>query len=182
VGSLLGRVAVVATFILVALLVGRAPVQAQPFERLGLQGVEGGSSTWGDYDADGDLDLVVTGFAAEPSATIYENDGTGSLTPLDAGLNGVFQSASDWGDYDGDGDLDLIVTGYAATGASAPPATLLYRNDGGGAFTEISDAESIRLVDLGGQGSVDWGDYDGDQDLDLVRTGGDENGDRQALV
>ena len=48
------------------------------FEAIGaeLAGVSGSSSTWGDFDSDGDLDLVVTEKDADgsPTATIYENN------------------------------------------------------------------------------------------------------------
>ena len=59
-----------------------------------LVGVSSSSSDWGDYDNDGDLDLVVTGFDGElyrttRTARIYANDGTGSFTNIGAGLTGV---------------------------------------------------------------------------------------------
>jgi hypothetical protein len=73
-------------------------------------------SDWGDYDNDGDLDLVVTGFDGSPyAATIYENQGGGVFAPLtNAGLAGVSFGSSGsgaWGDFDNDGDLDLVLTG-----------------------------------------------------------------------
>ncbi|MDZ7682807.1 MAG: hypothetical protein U5J63_14100 [Fodinibius sp.] len=42
-----------------------------------LMGVWKGSAEWGDYDSDGDLDLVLTGRDREdfPIAVIYANDG-----------------------------------------------------------------------------------------------------------
>ncbi|SVD56859.1 uncharacterized protein METZ01_LOCUS409713, partial [marine metagenome] len=42
-----------------------------------------GSSSWGDYDNDGDLDLVICGQTADSSATVsrfYKNEPTGRLT------------------------------------------------------------------------------------------------------
>lgn len=63
-------------------------------------------------------------------------------------------------DFDGDGDLDVIVT-------SMEPATPMayYRNDGQGAFTDVS--ESTRLsMQVGGLNLVQ-GDIDGDGRLDL---------------
>ena len=45
----------------------------------GLTGVHKGSSDWGDFDSDEDLDLVVTGRDTnnDPTARIYENNGDG---------------------------------------------------------------------------------------------------------
>jgi PKD repeat protein len=77
----------------------------------GLTGVSVSSSDWGDFDEDGDLDLVVTG---SKTAKIYENQGGGTFEPVGTGLTGVDRSSSDWGDFDGDGDLDLVVTGEDA--------------------------------------------------------------------
>jgi len=108
------------------------------------------SIAWGDYDADGDLDLAV-GNGTEPSC-LYRNDG-GALTtnaawsPTDS--NG-FSVA--WGDYDSDGDLDLAV------------GTWLYRNDSG----TLTDS-AVWSPDEAEPGTdVAWGDYDSDGDLDLA--------------
>jgi hypothetical protein len=132
----------------------------------GLEGVENGSASFGDVDVDGDLDLAITGYSDQGrSATVYENDGTGSFTPVNAGLTGVDASSSDWGDFDQDGDLDLIVSGFTFTDQSVPTATV-YRNDGAGTFTPLNAG----LIGAG-FGSADWGDADGDGDIDLLVTG-----------
>src|SRR5262245_39848028 len=63
-----------------------------------------------------------------------------------------------WGDYDNDGDLDLIV------GRGYGDASALYRNNGNGTFTRVSNAITEAVGDTDG---VVWGDYDNDGDLDL---------------
>ncbi len=117
---------------------------------------------WGDYDGDGDLDLLLTGGINPISglAKIYRNDG-GNFVDISAGLAGVNVSSAAWGDYDSDGDLDIAINGASPYFGSST----IYRNDGGN-FVDINAG----LTGLLG-GSVNWGDYDNDGDLDLLITG-----------
>jgi PKD repeat protein len=129
-----------------------------------MTGVYNGSAAWGDYDSDGDLDILLTGQAGLSSyvAKIYRNDG-GTFTSINAGLPGVNFSAAAWGDYDRDGDLDILLIGY--TGSAY--ISKIYRNDLG-FFTDINAGlEGIYY------GSVAWGDYDNDGDLDILMAGSD---------
>jgi hypothetical protein len=128
-----------------------------------LQGVFDSSATWGDYDNDGDLDILLTGSAFAGGITkIYRND-SGSFTDILANLQGVFDGSADWGDYDKDGDLDILITG--TSGSSPSGISKVYRNDNGN-FIDINAA-------LTGVSSSDaaWGDYDNDGDLDILLTG-----------
>jgi hypothetical protein len=131
-----------------------------------LTGAAYSAVAWGDYDNDGDLDLLLTGqdSSGGPVTRLYRNDGGGVFTEVSAGLAAVYESSLAWGDYDNDGDLDILLTGFNGTGN----LTKLYRNDGGGVFTEV-------VAGLTGvaNGSVAWGDYDNDGDLDILLTGHD---------
>ena len=133
------------------------------------QAVGAAATAWGDYDNDGDLDLVVAGVDASLTslAKVYRNDGgaTPTFTDAGAGLAGVRSAAVAWGDYDNDGDLDLALSGLDA---SLVPITRVYQNSGGGnpTFTEIGAG----LTGVMG-GAVVWGDYDNDGDLDVVLAG-----------
>jgi FG-GAP repeat. len=129
----------------------------------GLVGVSNSSAAWGDYDNDGDLDIVLTG---NNISKIYRND-AGVFTDINAGLTGVDNGAVKWGDYDNDGDLDLLLTGYASGGF---PVSIIYNNNNG-IFSDIG-------AGLPGiyNGSAAWGDYDSDGDLDIILAGTTSSG------
>ena len=143
-----------------------------------LEGVALGSVATGDYDGDGDLDLLITGWDSDRNSItkIYENDGSGGFSEdTSANLQGVSRSSVAWGDYDGDGDLDLLITGVDS---SYNRIAKIYENDGSGGFSEDTD---VNLTDVAG-GLAAWGDYDGDGDLDLLITGRDSDRNRSTKL
>jgi len=141
-------------------------VKAQQFTNINanLPGLDSSELAWGDYDNDGDLDLVFAGYSTTTGyiTRIGRNNG-GGFSEVVAGLPGVTNAALAWGDYDRDGDLDLALNGYSSGGALLQ----IRRNDGGG-FSDINAGlpgrESAMLA---------WGDYDKDGDLDLAFGGND---------
>jgi hypothetical protein len=82
------------------------------------------SSSWGDYDNDGDLDLFVANTGIN---FLYQNDGIGNFSRI-SGEELVSEENSSgsavWGDYDRDGDLDLFV------GNDMSENNVLYKNNG----------------------------------------------------
>jgi hypothetical protein len=135
---------------------------------MGTRSTGSGSLAWGDYDGDGDIDLAMAGITmADGRVTrIYENDGAGNFAwDIAQTLTGVNSASLGWADYDEDGDLDLAVMGYDG----AQRVTFVYRNHPQGT---LSVDPGVILPGLNG-GSLDWVDFDGDDDPDLVMTGHD---------
>ena len=129
---------------------------------------------WGDYDNDGDLDLVVIGYDYTERADIYRNDGAGSFVqvsntglPAIQALYGSYGAAA-WGDYDHDGDLDLLLTGDFMEGSGPGGFYHVYVNQGNGTFTNAPFAWGREPASWLGR----WVDYDNDGDLDAVCAGG----------
>ena len=80
-------------------------------------------------------------------------------------------------DYDNDGWLDLYLVNSANTNVYTAPRTLrsaLYRNNGAGAFTDVTSKAGVAAEGLYGMG-VAVGDYDNDGDADLYVVGYDRS-------
>jgi hypothetical protein len=130
-----------------------------------LKGALGGSIAWGDYDNDGDLDILLTGYQNYSYFTkIYRNNGDNTFTEQTSiSLPDIDDSSVAWGDYDNDGNLDILLTGWSSAGRISK----IYRNNGNSSFSEQT---SILLRPVM-EGSIAWGDYDNDGDLDILLTG-----------
>jgi len=133
-----------------------------------LTGVNNASAAWGDYDNDGDLDILLTGTAYNSNSSstiitkIYRNNAGIFEEVTNTNLPGVTAGSAAWGDYDNDGDLDILLSGYSSNG----PITKVYKNTAG-SFAELTGSK-LTGVELG---SVAWGDYDNDGDLDILIAG-----------
>ncbi len=141
----------------------------------------------GDYDGDGDRDVYITVLG---NNLLFRNDGDAKFTEIgkDAGVDhDGFGSSATWLDYDKDGDLDLFVLNYVQwsieedlfcaldgknksyctpesyEGASA----VLYRNDGGGKFTDVTKTSGLENPRGKGLGVAVF-DFDLDGWLDIA--------------
>ena len=126
--------------------------------------VDGGrGSAWGDYDNDGDLDIVAVG-TYQPHA-LYRNNGDGTFTNV-AVEAGIADPKGGWGslfaDYNNDGYPDLYITRGGWSGAAE---NTLYHNNGDGTFTDVT--HSAGVADPQSSFCAAWADYDNDGYIDL---------------
>ena len=148
-----------------------------------IDGVTDGSIDLGDFDNDGDFDILITGnvseqYGAAPISKLYRNKGNFNFEYVaSVNLKGVKTSSSVFGDYDNDGDLDILLAGMAGESPNTYSTTLLYRNNGDTTFTE---QQMVVLKDET-YGSLSWVDYDNDEDLDVFYAGHALTGDVTCL-
>ena len=129
-----------------------------------LQDSDAGSVASADVDNDGDMDILITG-TPPVTTTLYKNNGFGTFTAsIQPAIVNVYAGAAQFADVDNDGDQDLLITGN--TSQTVTTANL-YINDGMGNFTLASGTP----FEASFGGDIDFGDIDGDGDLDLIITG-----------
>jgi hypothetical protein len=145
--------------------------------------------TVGDYDNDGFEDLFITSYGHN---VLYRNNGDGTFTDVTAkaGLAQTavrYGSGCTWVDYDRDGHLDLFVASYLDTTLEKLPRpgenpdcryrgvpvncgprglptgyAQLFRNNGNGTFTEVSQASGVSAARGGYPMTAVAADYDND--------------------
>ncbi len=134
----------------------------------------------GDYDLDGNLDLVKTNFAGD-TPSLYHNLGGGNFedTTFTAGLGAHTQFLS-WGcgffDFDNDGWPDILIcNGHVypeveqlKTEAGYAQRKLLYRNLRNGHFEDISFQVGPGISDPAPARGAAFGDFDNDGDVDVL--------------
>jgi hypothetical protein len=134
----------------------------------------------GDYDLDGQLDIIKTHFADDTNV-LYRNDGKGYFDDMTirAGI-GVETRYVGWGagmiDLDNDGLPDLfVVTGsvYPEVEKTLPAypfrtPRLVFRNLGEGRFEELIDEAGSGVSATHASRGCAFGDFDNDGDVDIL--------------
>lgn len=123
------------------------------------------SSSWEDYDNDGDLDVFLAN--DQSSNALFRNEGNFNFTKI---MNDTVSNTNDhsfssaWSDVDNDGDLDLFVTNSFYT--ALKQLNFFYLNNGNGTFERISSAPLA--TDSTWSYGCAFGDYDNDGFEDLA--------------
>ena len=131
-----------------------------------------GSNSWGDYDNDGDPDLIINGQTANPNSSVtrlYKNDPIGRLTEVTTAdaINGLKAGTTHFTDLDADGDLDLIMTGWNKIEGKL--VTWLLENEPLGTFSQMQNQIDFAVA----YGTIDAIDYNLDGFQDFVIAGAD---------
>jgi hypothetical protein len=134
----------------------------------GFYGCSALGADWGDYDNDGDPDLILSGGKyTDIRSRIYKNNGDGSFSEIDPLTEDLIDASIEWGDLDNDGDLDFLYMGIFFSNNQLLPRTYIYVNEGNDVFVKW-DTEFEGYVR---NGNITWGDYDNDGDLDVMQCG-----------
>lgn len=138
-----------------------------------------------DYDGDLDLDVFVVAKGyddqgnPETISRLFRNNNNGTFTDVteESGLTGLLTAeevpstfdnydglagkkyGAFWGDYDNDGDPDMFFTHLAKV--------QLFRNNGDGTFSDVTEAAGILKINNCGNTVATWFDYNNDRFLDI---------------
>jgi hypothetical protein len=115
-----------------------------------------------DYDNDGYIDIFVGNAFDDPSVLYHNVNGIRfEEVPIPQLAPSGTAGGASWGDYDNDGDVDL----YLALQKKSPHA--LYRNDGGGVFTNVAKTMGVASNNFEYSLHTGWVDFNNDGKLDL---------------
>jgi hypothetical protein len=151
---------------------------------------------WGDYDNDGDLDMLLTGrnqrlndFYPQYGLTrVIQNNSSGDNTSFkkDSDVSAGSGASGTWGDYDNDGDLDILLTEPDYSSGRGVAKAKVYERESS-SFRPFKPLDNAGLpntfIDKGGlpnggdviSPNASWGDYDKDGRLDIALTKRDDS-------
>jgi FG-GAP-like repeat/Regulator of chromosome condensation (RCC1) repeat/Immunoglobulin domain/Immunoglobulin I-set domain len=129
-----------------------------------LPAIADGVVSWVDFENDGRLDLLASGYDNnyDPETHFYHNNGDGTFTEIPLVITNVSWSltnalitSADWADFDGDGYADLL--------AEVNGGTYVFKNNGGTNLTLVAS-----LSTPWSPATVLWADVDNDGRPDIV--------------
>jgi hypothetical protein len=129
-----------------------------------ITGVSNGSTDFIDFDSDGDLDILLSG-TNDTGVDVFElllNDQSGEWPSVPTNLDPMKNTNVDLGDFNGDGYIDMLISGESSNGK----LTKLLEYTPASGFID-SDFDVSDIVDA----RVEFGDLDGDEDLDFIIAG-----------
>ena len=144
---------------------GSQNISFQEYAEANLPGVKDGSTTFIDFDSDGDLDLLLSGFdnVGNRVFAMYENVEQGAWPEVETNLPEMTDTEIEFGDFNGDGLSDLLISGITL---DETEVTQLMEYEEGIGFVasdyDLSEFSNAKFA---------FGDLDGDNDLDFVIAG-----------
>ena len=134
--------------------------------------VSNGDVKWGDFDNDGDMDVLLSGVSEDGNiiASVYDNTGGQLREREDIQIKATGENwlgGTKWVDYNNDGHLDILVSGRGTSVLVLEYVFRLFKNNGDGTFEEVSETNFSGISDS----SVDFGDFDNDGDVDFCFAG-----------
>lgn len=131
---------------------------------LDVAGAENGSIHLLDYNADGNLDIFITGEDSgngwQKRADIFFGNGDGTFTAANLGLAGTKVGSADWCDLNNDGYIDIIYNGEID---DCEGAALVINSDG-----KTADAQYDSLSGVRSGATVAIADFYGDDEVSLA--------------
>ncbi|MEZ4773722.1 MAG: T9SS type A sorting domain-containing protein [Bacteroidia bacterium] len=140
-------------------------------------GIGVGSLEWGDFDADGDLDILASGdqqINGPGTTRLYRNDGGSFSLVSPLPFANLKEGSARFIDFDRDNDLDVILMGR---NSSNTPLTILYQN-ASGTYLPVLNPNFTGLY----RGSLSVADYDDNGYADVVAMGLNAAGTPQTIL